>query len=112
MSEFTPKQIQDNCGNPKECRCTFKAKPWLCEFWGRSTLACPNVVSAYSPNARIMSQNTGHGEKIVREQNRAALAKRVEHNRAVNEVLGNIRHEIGNSPGKARKYLANRRAAI
>jgi hypothetical protein len=37
-----------NCALGKNCKCMCVPKPWLCENWGKSALANPNIISAYS----------------------------------------------------------------
>lgn len=41
-------KIHGNCAKGKDCECGLKAKPWLCENWGKSRLNAPNVISAYA----------------------------------------------------------------
>lgn len=41
----------ENCALADKCECQAAEKPWLCKNWGRSSLAAPRIISAYSRTA-------------------------------------------------------------
>src|SRR5487761_1775181 len=55
MTEFTPKQIENNCAFGGDCICADMGfeKPWNCENWGRSSLAAPPIVTSKQDRLRM-----------------------------------------------------------
>jgi hypothetical protein len=54
-------KIAANCALGESCKCTRKAKPWLCDMWGRSVLGAPSIVGR---DPAYKSGNAHQGTRI------------------------------------------------
>jgi hypothetical protein len=84
---MTPQEIAGNCAAGDSCRCLKKPKPWLCENWGRSQLACPHIISAYSESISPRSLLDARRSLRERQDRFQRWSDRTE------EKLRRVRHE-------------------
>jgi hypothetical protein len=102
---MTPQEIAGNCAAGDSCRCLKKAKPWLCDNWGRSSLPCPGIVSAYHNTMGQEAKVLGIYNQRLKERRE----KEHEWNIKSEENLRRIRHQ---PPGKQLDRLKARGAKL